>query len=240
MDIYEQAISDKYASNIIQLRENILINDISVDQYLKTTLQSMENTSGIKWNDNDIEYIKNGILTNDFIAMKFIKNPIKQNTFEHVFLTYLQSIPYIENVKKLPASSLNSLYLYNGYNITKQEKDNIKSSQDDNVSKSIDFYFTLNDFEFFISHKYTKGQGGAQDNQYMDQLGYFKNSLLNHDKNKIFIAVCDGDFYHKKDKKGMTKKDKILEYKDNNLSNSFVLSYDELEDFLYSFLDKSA
>lgn len=87
----------------------------------------------------------------------------------------------------------------------------------------------------YVSHKYTKDEGGAQDNQYKDIQEFLKNSRDTSLKNTIFLAICDGDYYKQKDSKtgDITKIERLKKLTDNK--TVFVITIDELKTFLRKF-----
>ena len=180
----------------------------------------------------DYNEVRQLILTHDFFAEGFAKDPAKQNIYEKLAADYIKSIDIVENFKNLPNSS--KMFVVDG-EIT---------SQRDNDVKSIDFTFSVGDYNFYCSHKYIKAlNGGAQDNQYNDIRNFLRNcngptksqirggkldELLGkseEDKlnNDFFLAICDGPYFTSK-----------LETLNNDFGSDNVkaITIDELEDLL--------
>ena len=70
--------------------------------------------------------------------------------------------------------------------------------------KSLDFRWISNGYTVYATHKYTRKEGGAQDNQYesVQTLLYaFQNvkaeDLKEEDLNVILLAIVDGPYYTK-------------------------------------------
>ena len=74
--------------------------------------------------------------------------------------------------------------------------------------------------------------GGAQDNQYKDIQDFLHHSRDCNEKNTIFLAICDGDYYLQKDSKtgDETKIKRLQRLTDGK--TSFVLNIQELPAFL--------
>ncbi len=97
--------------------------------------------------------------------------------------------------------------------------------------KSIDFYLKCNNKDVYIYHKYTKIGGGHQDNQYDDLKQFIMAANSSTNRNIIFIAVADGNFYNSKNGKANTTK--IQRLKDiANGKTTFAMTSKELPNFL--------
>jgi len=124
-----------------------------------------------------------------FIAVRFSKNPKRQNIYENIIYDYLK-----ENNRdeiKLPSRGPESVYLtFNGTSIGGPD-------HTDSI-KSLDFYEEIRDKEIYYYHKYTEVEGGGQGNQYNDLKNFVRLAekySKNHQDIKIFVAVADGPYY---------------------------------------------
>ena len=97
--------------------------------------------------------VERKILEDDYFAAFFIKDPFKQNFVEHL-------IEELLNIKILPQSGRKSIRF--------DENGLICSNKRANTTKSADFMIG----DTFITQKYTRGQGGAQDNQFKDVVDF--------------------------------------------------------------------
>lgn len=171
--------------------------------------------------------IKNKIKEDEIFRCIFIKDPAKQNLYEKTAAKYIKSIKNVDDFKSLPSGGRNAIYLTKG-KILKGEL--LKNKSKD--IKSIDFTWKTNDIVFYASHKYTKDNGGAQDNQYKDIQDFLYHARDCNELNVIFLAICDGNYYLSKDSKtgDKTKIERLRRLTDNK--TSFVLTINELEKFL--------
>jgi len=80
--------------------------------------------------------------------------------------------------------------------------------------------------------------GGAQDNQYKDIQDFLNHSRDCNEKNTIFLAICDGNYYLQKDSKtGDESKIKRLQRLTDN-KTSFVLNINELVELLKNIISE--
>lgn len=117
----------------------------------------------------DKEEVEQKILSDDMFASFFAKDPIKQNYTEKIAEDLL-------GVKHLPN---------NGISFSK-EGELCKGCFSDN-SKSVDFVRN----NTYITQKYTRGNGGSQDNQYRDVIQF----LTYGSKRYKVAAYVDGSYY---------------------------------------------
>lgn len=147
----------------------------------------------------DTNVIKERIMNDDIIASFFIKDPFKQNFIEELIAVLLK-------VKKIPQSGKNCIrFNSNG---------DICSMKTAAATKAVDFI--LNDR--FITQKYTRGTGGAQDNQFQDVVNFLD---IGSKKNKVG-ALVDGSYWDE-------KRVVLKEYYSNN-PNVKILSMDDILD----------
>lgn len=111
----------------------------------------------------------------------------RQSVHETAFFEALVRTFGKDSVVKLPSSGKNALYLEKGKVVSQSKKSPW------NLSKSVDFMVEVEGTKFYICHKYTKQEGGSQDNQYAD----IQSVMLQGrgcQKGHV-IAVCDGEYY---------------------------------------------
>jgi hypothetical protein len=166
-----------------QLQKNILSvrNEIDNPDFVLKITNHAE-----KYDRNYVE-VKEKILTDDMYAEIFAKDPAKQNIYEKLAASYMESIDFVSNFKNLPNQS--KMFVVNGQVTNKRQND----------VKSIDFIFNIGEYNFYCSHKYIKAtNGGAQDNQYNDIRNFLRNCNKTSSGNNYFIAICDGPYFDSK------------------------------------------
>lgn len=127
---------------------------------------------------NIIEKIK----TDDCFALYFIKDPNKQNDIEKIIGKELSTTNGINNFVNYPSTI--KLFVVNG-EITNNRPI---------TGKSIDYSCTTNKGrQVYFTQKYTKGNGGAQDNQFQDVVNFLSNTVGNDEC--IFVALVNGSYY---------------------------------------------
>ena len=216
---YEEEYKKQIKQNLLKVIEELKTKD------MKTKIQNFADKFGFSYDD-----IENKIIDDEIFRCVFAKDPSKQNLYQTLAATFIQSLPMVENFEILPSGGENAAYMengkfYYGSELKKQAKE----------AKSIDFYWTVGETKFYASHKYTKDSGGAQDNQYSDMQNFLKNTRDCNLKNTVFLAICDGKYYQAKDSKtgDNTKIERLKRLTDNK--TSFVLTVNELNDFLKNF-----
>ena len=170
--------------------------------------------------------IKKKIVGDKIFRCVFAKDPAKQNLYQSIAAKHINSLEIVKNFQVLPAGGSNAIYLTNG----KILKGGLLKNQSKDI-KSIDFVWNCGDLTFYASHKYTEISGGAQDNQYKDIQDFLNHARDCNEKNTIFLAICDGDYYLQKDSKtgDETKIKRLQRLTDNK--TSFVLRINELNSF---------
>ncbi len=99
-------------------------------------------------------------------------------------------------------------------------------------AKTIDFSWNVGSKYFYASHKYTKEDGGSQKNAFGELLIFIAEVNNSNNDNRYFIAIADGDYYKKKDKKTGALKLDLLKQEANSSKNVYAMTIEELEDFL--------
>ena len=118
--------------------------------------------------------IKQQILSNDLIASKFCKDPSKQNISENLAAKVL-------GWKKQPSQGSKCIRFNDNGDIVSTSAGNTKSAD-------------FQELGYYITQKYTEGEGGAQDNQRNDVIDFLKRGSIKH---KV-MAVVDGDYWDSK------------------------------------------
>lgn len=119
------------------------------------------------------EEIEEAILNNIIVASKFCKDPGKQNISEKLAAEVL-------GLKKLSASGKKCIRFNDNGDIVSNSAGNTKSAD-----------FKINGY--YVTQKYTDGEGGAQDNQRNDVIDFLKRGSLKH---KV-AALVDGLYWDK-------------------------------------------
>lgn len=139
-----------------------------------------------------IEQIKE----NDIVASFFMKDPLRQNFIEKMVAELL-------NTNILPQAGKNSIRFN-----SKGEMGHLKTP---NTSKAADFYIN----NTYITQKYTRGFGGAQDNQYNDVVDF----LLKGSQQHKVGAILDGSYWEEK------RKELENFFKDNENVSIYSMDY---------------
>lgn len=116
-------------------------------------------------------------------CMLYLKDPLKQNIAEKTQIEYLQLKTgfYVQklNTRELSLNASGRIIEGNVQGI-----------------KSIDFIINAR-HKYYGFLKYTKENGGAQDNQCNDALHFIEAAILNQDPNTYFLIGLDGDYYQR-------------------------------------------
>lgn len=126
-------------------------------------------------------------------AAFFAKDPSKQGIHEKTAYDFLKG--EFGEGQLLPKSGKNARYVVNG---------DISSKRSGKKHKSIDFIFNYKGFVLVCSHKYTKENGGGQDNQRNDLIN-FVESAKKPAEGLIFIAIADGNYYQESSCKNLNE-----------------------------------
>ena len=167
------------------------------------------------------EEVRTEIFNSNMFRSFFLKDPIRQNMYEVVFADYTKKIDGVRNFGKPDA-----LYVSEGNLVTKKE---LKAKKLEAETKSIDFYWEYNNKKIYAYHKYAKEPGGHQDNQYEDLLKFIQACINIPEKNSVFLAIADGEYFNSID--GKVGKTRIQNLRDTgNNSNVFGLTSEEIKD----------
>lgn len=129
---------------------------------------------------------------NLLVAYSYAKNAKKQNIIEPLIEKKLKK--KYDNVEKMISNGKESIRFDINGNIVKGRKNNISTD----ITKSVDFKLTINGKIYYLTQKYTCGEGGAQDNQFEDIKKFI--SWANNNKNRDYGigAIIDGSFFTEK------------------------------------------
>ena len=144
------------------------------------------------------EVIEKKILEDDYFAAFFVKDPSKQNFTEHL-------VEELLNTKVLPQAGKASIRF--------KEDGTITAKKEPNTTKSADFLINST----YITQKYTRGAGGAQDNQFNDVVDF----LTKGSKKNSVAAIVDGSFWDE------GKRAELKNYFENN-PNVKITSMDNI------------
>lgn len=212
---YVAGLKIQLQKNIEEVRQDVLSGD-------KKMMVKIQNHA--EKYDLPVEFVKHKILFDNIYANVFAKDPGRQTIHQTLAAEYIKSIPGVEDFEILPASGPDALYVVNGVVGHENEVDKT-------IAKSIDFHWKYDGIEFFASHKYTKDEGGAQDNQYHDLLIFVRNAAMSSDVGKRFLAIADGPYYQRQDRL-KTMND------EGNGFNTFATTTDNLEDLMINDVNK--
>lgn len=208
--------------NILDLRRKIESGIIPDDTIIK--LERFSEKFNL-----DIDFLKDHLLRDDLFILHFMKDPLKQSMHETVCFNHLKSFPWVLNAENLPSGGSNAYYVVNGLVVRGSELTN------KNPSKSVDFKWQIQNprgqiIDCYATHKFTKGAGGGQDNQFKDVESFFSNAAQYSENDKLFFAILDGQYYQTP-YKGSTNRIHYLNdnYKTRN-NSVFALTINELED----------
>lgn len=135
--------------------------------------------------DDVVKEVQNSILA----AYVLSKNVKKQNITEKLVLESLQK--QFPTMQKMPTNTSESIRFTENGKIVYGMKKNIKGY----ISKSVDYQMTYNGKTYYLTQKYTVGEGGAQDNQYEDAITFAKYATSSERDFGVGIVV-DGNFYN--------------------------------------------
>lgn len=182
---FEKEVSKRLKENISDVREEIKNADM---QY------KIENYS--KKYKIQKNYIEQLIIDDINFASNFAKDPGKQSIHEKISSEYLSNLDIIKDNGRfidLPTRGKEAKYV-TSYGVKNENLDDVKS---------IDFQIEVLDQKIYASCKHTKGEGGAQDNQYADVKNFVRvaSDMIRRgycQENEHFICIVDGSYYDKK------------------------------------------
>lgn len=144
------------------------------------------------------EFVRFKVLTDDTFALHFVKDPAKQSIHQKIAATHIKNkVPYVEDFDTPPSGGANAKYVVRGLVV---EGSTLHAATNDH-GKSIDFAWSYSQngkvLRAFATHKYTRDEGGAQDNQFSDVKRFLREAQACRDPNTLFLAICDGSYYQR-------------------------------------------
>jgi hypothetical protein len=193
MDIYDEAlarIQAKLAKTDILPKDE---GELSAKAVKK--IESLAERFGIAK-----ETVMDAVLTN-LVAYRVIvgKNPSKMDYYEDTLKSYLEKLPEVKTVKKLPKSGKNSLHVRDGRIVSHVKKNK--------MLKSLDLEVEFQNGEtVYVIHKYTRDSGGTQGSASRDAIMTLKEGLSpNGSRILNLVGILDGPFYQMKNKNGESR-----------------------------------
>lgn len=179
--------------NTRKLRSIIAKGRIPPD--LKTKIESYCKKHCIEY-----EFVEYKIRTDDLFLVNFVKEPNRQTMHQKRAADYINNLNNVSDFTSLVSGGDGSKYVHGGIVLPYSQ---IKESN--THTKSIDFewgYTNNNNIltRCYATHKYTKENGGSQDNQFKDVQQFLSNSI-SHAGRDYFYAICDGAYYQQEYKK---------------------------------------
>ena len=144
--------------------------------------------------DLSVPLVKYKLLHDDLFCLYFIKDPGRQGIHQAIAAQFIENLTCIADFRILPASGKDSLYGINGMVVDEAQKKNSSEGV-----KSIDFEWIFPNpigekIKCYASHKYTHQDGGAQKQQFIEQMKFMEHAQR-HKQNLFFYAICDGSYY---------------------------------------------
>ncbi len=147
-----------------------------------------------------IAFVRRKIMIDNIFALNFAKDPSKQSYNQTLAREFIAENPNINFVEQLPSSGKGAMFAVNGILKT---NDDLTPQEKAAKLKSIDFHWTVTGksgcvYQIYASHKYTKDEGGAQDNQYSDLCKFMENARPNTSDRIYYLAIGDGEYYQRR------------------------------------------
>lgn len=178
----ENRLREERLKNILEVQKNPTFVSEKIENYI-------ERFGGIFTFDEVVDKIKNDQL----VASMFCKDPAKQNFTEEWVADIIKLNKNVIDFKILPKGGSKSIRIGLDGNLIYGGKVKVVES-----SKSVDYIFKNKkdmDKTYVCTQKFTRGRGGAQDNQLKDVTEFLKfGSRVLTDK-LIFVAILDGDYF---------------------------------------------
>lgn len=172
-----------------------------------------------------IDVVEQKIREDEMFRAFFAKDPGKQKIHENIAAAFIEHTPGVEDFEQL---AHDKLVVIQGAVRSRKE---VRAEGATARAKTIDFMWSTRGKKIYVSHKYTKGSGGGQDNQYRDLQEFIREANESNLRDTYFLAIADGDYYDRTDTNSHTTK--LQHLKDlANRRNVFALSIDELETWL--------
>lgn len=213
MDIYAQALAKIHAE--LEIADSLPSDRGELSAEAIAKIESLAERFGFT-----TETVIEAVLTN-LVAYRVIvgRNPSKMDYYEDALKEYLEALPCVKAVQKLPKGGKNSLHVKAGKIVSNAEKlPHLKS-----LDLKVEF---KNGQIAYVIHKHTTGSGGAQKSAYRDAMLTLEEGLgANGQRLLNLIAVFDGDYYQMKSRAGLNK---IQESKAQH-PEALICSYSDFE-----------
>ena len=214
---YEVLESERWIMNRSDVKEDLIRGDRNLEHKIRVFSNKFS---------FDIDEIKEKIMNDSMFAATFAIAPMKQVFHQKIASDYIEKLPMVKSFKSLPASGKNAWYVdAHGAIIIK-----INMPRTVPPTKSLDFFWETSDYRCFATHKFTRGHGGAQDNQYHDvhkSLQLFQKG--ESENNDVLFAICDGPYYTDNDCRQFNLLQKITR---SRKPKSYVVTIHDIHKFL--------
>lgn len=205
--MYEELLQYRARSRLYENVNDLYYNldSLELRDKIRNILDRYEGMFPYKTVDDTIDVLRKDFCSNEakLLLCQLVKDPKKQNIFENEFFKFVNSGRKQFTVKRLPQTGKKAI-VFDG-------------------CKAIDF--KIEGTNIIGTQKYTKGVGGAQDNQLHDVI-----NSLNYAKNNPqynFIAVLNGDYY-------TSERMESLRMSYSGYPNIRITNADDFKDFLDS------
>ena len=163
------------------------------------------------------------IKSNKVVACLFAIDPNKQNFYETTAAGFIEEIPGVNGFNK----HCNKVIAKGGVLTTNAE---LKASDTASATKEINFEWRFGGLQFYAYHKYTKEEGGAQDNQRRRLQTFIEGSNTTRLGKTHFIAIADGEYYQLTSKHQVRRIDELKQSAQSERVH--VCTINELEEIL--------
>ena len=168
----------------------------------------------------------------------FAKDPQKQRMHEKTAAEFICDINGVEEFMCGSTRGEDAIYIAGGKVMSEEELHDLQSTDKQSThSKSVDFIWRFNGRRFYAYHKFTELAGGAQGNQGNDAKTFLRECVRTEEPECVFIALCDGAFYQRRDRiMRKTKMEGLRDIAANaKYKNVFAMTTCELPMFLIGY-----
>jgi hypothetical protein len=177
-EIVEAKLKTLRVLNIEEIMNNPLLAEIKI----KNFIERFDNIF-------TFEEVLSEIHNSKIVASQFAKDPAKQNTTESWVADIVKSNPNIIEFESLPKGGKGSIRIGIDGNFIYDVKGQVVAT------KSVDYKFKLNGDTYYCTQKFTRGKGGAQDNQYKEVQEFLRYGSRVLAPRTYFVAILDGDYF---------------------------------------------
>ncbi len=173
----------------------------------------------------DESEVREKIKNDEMFRWLFVKDPIRQNVHESLFLKFVGRMAGVHDAQKITG-----VRLYEGKILTGGE---VKHLGVEPPCKRINLHWEYKGCRFYAYHKYAGDTGGHQDNQYHNLKCFITEANKVGESKTVFLAIADGEFWNTiNGRAGMAKIEKLKSMA--NKRSVFALSSGELAGLLDS------